>query len=98
MRFRFLFLFSLVLFLHVFTAMAAEPARYGKFPLSFEKNFGQVDSRVKFFSRGPGYGLFLTDREAVLRLNQPASATVRMTLAGQSPAAKIEAVDLLPGK
>ena len=38
------------------------------------------------------------DREAILRLNQPAPATVRMSLVGQSSAARIEAVDPLPGK
>ena len=41
---------------------------YGKLPLSFEANQGQTDSRVKFLSRGSGYALFLTSREAVLAL------------------------------
>jgi hypothetical protein len=41
---------------------------YGKLPLSFEANQGQTDSRVKFISRGQGYGLFLTADEAVLTL------------------------------
>jgi len=44
---------------------------YGKLPLSFEANRGQTDSRVKFLSRGAGYTLFLTPREAVLSLRQP---------------------------
>jgi uncharacterized protein (TIGR03437 family) len=39
--------------------------------LSFEANQGQVDSEVKFLSRGRGYTLFLTGTEAVLALNQP---------------------------
>jgi len=38
-------------------------------PLSFEANAGQTDGRVKFFSRGSGYGLYLTNDEAVLALN-----------------------------
>jgi len=46
-------------------------ANYGKLPLSFEANQGQVDSEVKFLSRGRGYTLFLTGTEAVLALNQP---------------------------
>ena len=33
---------------------------YGKLPLSFEANRGQVDSQVKFVSRASGYTLFLT--------------------------------------
>lgn len=41
---------------------------YGKLPLSFEANRGQTDSRVQFISRGQGYTLFLTSREAVLSL------------------------------
>src|SRR5262245_45600082 len=98
MRLRVSYLFVLVFFLHMFTALAAEPAAYGKIPLSFEKNLGQVDSRVKFLSRGPGYGLFLTDHEAILRLNQPAPAAVRMSLDGQSSPVTVEALDPLPGK
>lgn len=39
---------------------------YGKLPLSFEANRGQVNDRVKFLSRGNGYSLFLTSTEAVL--------------------------------
>ena len=45
-------------------------AAYGKLPLSFEANQGQTDPRVKFLSRGRGYGLFLTGDEAVLVLRK----------------------------
>jgi uncharacterized protein (TIGR03437 family) len=41
---------------------------YGKLPLSFEANHGQTDRRVKFFSRGDGYGIFLTPTEVVFQL------------------------------
>jgi len=44
---------------------------YGKLPLHFEANQGQVDSRVRFLSQGNGYGLFLTPTEAVLTLRRP---------------------------
>ncbi len=50
---------------------------YGKLPLSFEANQGQQDQPVKFLSRGSGYNLFLTKREAVLVLTKsekPAAA------------------------
>lgn len=47
---------------------AQSPETYGKMPLSFEQNYGQTDAPVKFLSRGAGYALFLTEREAVLRL------------------------------
>jgi hypothetical protein len=42
-------------------------------PLSFEANRGQVDSQVHYLARGPGYTVFLTDREAVLALKSGAS-------------------------
>ena len=48
---------------------------YGKSPLSFEPNVGQVrqdrQGKVKFMSRGHGYSLFLTGDEAVLGLSKP---------------------------
>ncbi|MGH9801689.1 MAG: hypothetical protein ACRD82_15095, partial [Blastocatellia bacterium] len=34
---------------------------YGRLPMSFEVNQGQVDESVKFISRGHGYQVFLTD-------------------------------------
>jgi len=43
---------------------------YGKLPLSFEANHGQTDAEVKFLSRGGGYTLLLTAREAVLSLSR----------------------------
>ncbi len=52
---------------------------YGKLPMRFETNQGQTDSRVKFLASGSSYSLFLTDDEAVLRLQ---SAVLRMRLAG----------------
>jgi len=43
-------------------------------PLSFERNDGQTDQRVKFLSRGAGYTLFLTQEETVLALRQRAGS------------------------
>jgi len=45
-------------------------ASYSRLPLSFEANLGQTDEGVKFLSRGLGYALYLTGREAVLSLRQ----------------------------
>ena len=42
-------------------------ANFGKIPLHFEPNAGQIDEQVKFLSRGAGYSLFLTDSSVVLR-------------------------------
>jgi hypothetical protein len=44
---------------------------YGKLPLSFEANLGQVDKTVQFMARGAGYGLYLSGQEAVLTLRKP---------------------------
>jgi len=47
---------------------------YGRLPLSFEANRGQVDTTVKYLARGSGYSLFLTSDEAVLSLSAAARA------------------------
>jgi hypothetical protein len=52
------------------TASVQVKERYGHLPLSFEANHGQTDSKVQFLSRGGGYTLFLTSKEAVLALSQ----------------------------
>jgi hypothetical protein len=44
---------------------------FGKLPLSFEINKGQIDESVRFMSHGTGYDLFLTATEAVLRVQKP---------------------------
>ena len=43
---------------------------YGKVPLSFESNQGQTAPEVRFFSRGPGYGFYLTpSKDGILIYN-----------------------------
>ena len=58
---------------------------YGRVPLAFEANQGQTNPQVKFISRGPGYGLFLTTSEAVLTLRgasrrEPSSPKAKASL------------------
>ncbi|MCG3111300.1 MAG: SBBP repeat-containing protein [Candidatus Manganitrophus sp. SB1] len=81
---------------------------YGQISLSFEANHGQTDSKVKYFSRGKGYTLFLTSNEAVLSLqkgeraenpnieNPPALLRMRLSGASQTPAVSGE--EALPGR
>ncbi len=87
----------------------SQPAltRYGQLPLMFEPNQGQTDSRVRFIARGSGYGLFLTDQDAVLSLRHsgrvadqknPPPSVVRMKLAGSNPKPFVAGADALPGK
>lgn len=45
--------------------------KYGNLPLYFEANHGQLDPQARFVSRGSGYSLFVTPREAVLALRIP---------------------------
>ena len=44
---------------------------HANLPMIFEANHGQVDPEVRFISRGQGYTLFLTDKEAVFVLSSP---------------------------
>src|SRR5438876_7867478 len=74
---------------------------YGKLPLSFEANRGQIDSRVKFLNRGRGYTLFLTQTEAVLAFRHPTKSeqtALRLRLLGASSASSLVGVEELPGK
>lgn len=86
---------------------------YGKLPLYFEPNRGQVDARVRFLARLPELTVYLTDEEAVIRLRRLKSnrhgaepkqetprseeATVRMKLAGPHRAPRINGSDKQAG-
>jgi hypothetical protein len=78
------------------TAQARISAAYGKLPLTFEANEGQVERPVKFLARGPGATLFLTPTEAVLSLGgaQHKTAVVRMQLVGANRAPHLSGLDL----
>src|SRR5688572_6361984 len=60
-------------------------------PLVFEPNLGQAEPAVRFLTHGNGHSFLLKDRETVLAFANPA-VTVRMTLVGQNPNSRIEAV------
>jgi len=45
-------------------------------PLTFEQNSGQSDAQVDFLARGKGYGLWLTDGDAVLSVRTADSTHV----------------------
>jgi Beta-propeller repeat len=74
-------------------------ALYARMPLAFELNAGQTDPRVKAFSRGSGYGLFLTADESVVVLTRTSgkSAAIRMKLLGAKDS-RVVPTDPLPGK
>jgi uncharacterized repeat protein (TIGR01451 family) len=52
------------------TTRARIKQAYGKLPMRFEANEGQIDARVKFMARGAGYSVFLTGDEAVMQLHK----------------------------
>ena len=49
----------------------ATAAAYGRLPLSFEPNQGQVTDTVQFLAHGPGYSLYLRGTDATLTLRAP---------------------------
>lgn len=82
-------------------------ATYSHLPLIFEPNQGQTDAKVKYLAHGRGYGLYLTDQEAVLALQHFATdsrrsavqnSVVSMKLAGASFSGDPVGDDPLPGK
>src|SRR5262249_38862217 len=88
---------------------AADKARiaeqFGKLPLSFEINKGQIDPSVKFLSHGPGYDLFLTSNEAVLRVQRKDAdpdvregSVLRLKMLGANASPPAEGQQELPGK
>jgi FG-GAP-like repeat/Beta-propeller repeat len=74
--------------------LAAEAPRsgiekFGNTPLVFEPNYGQVDSSVRFLSRGDRFGFFLTETESIVSIAGSTPAVVRMQLVGQNPHPRI---------
>ncbi len=77
-------------------------AQYGKLPMMFESNGGQMHAPVRFMSRGKGYSLFLTPTESVLGLTRKGknadgkSASLRFRFEGANPNPLIEGTGALP--
>src|SRR5262249_15805658 len=85
---------------------------YGRLPLTFESNQGQVNEQVQFLSRGEGYSLFLVGGEAVMvfhrshargerksRLGKLDEASVlRMQLVGANGTPRATGLDELAGR
>jgi hypothetical protein len=102
-----------VLFSFALPAAAAQARlseSYGKLPLHFEANQGQMHQDVRFLARGPGYSLYLTSGEAVLVLTrsgpeaspgaqlQGESIALRMSLVGAARKPLVSGLEQLPGK
>ncbi len=87
---------------HAAQAGRITAASYGRLPLTFEKNTGRYDKRVRFMARTGGGALFITDREAVLSVGPPRgshrmASVLRMRLVGSHGAAAAAGLDRQPG-
>lgn len=85
----------------VCAATTAATLEYGKFPLSFEPNVGQVNAGVLYVARGSGYSLGLSaDRVAIVTRadSRGRATTVNMRFVGATPRLKHEPAEPLAGK
>src|SRR5438874_8317476 len=75
-------------------------ASFAQLPLSFEANAGQTDPEVRYLARGSGYTIFLTENDAVIKLQdrQGDGAVLRLNVANANEHAEIAARDQLAGK
>lgn len=72
---------------------------YAEVPLGFEQNQGQTDEQVDFLARGSGYAVFLTEGDAVLRLENGDSAdAIRLDLLGTGTDAEASGEALLESR
>ncbi len=68
-------------------------------PLAFEANLGQTDTTVDFMARGSGYAVFLTDGDAVLKLDGgDLDYVVRLNLLSARSGAVSTGEELLAGR
>ena len=80
--------------------------RYGKLPLSFVENRGQLDEAVRYVIRGPQASAFFTDTGVTFDLWEAATedtatrkrAVLRTTLVDSSPETRVVGTDELSGK
>ena len=73
---------------------AASPNDYGKVPLAFEANTGQVNNSVRFLTHTDGYTLYLTATDPVLIFDkQDGRAALHIHLTRERPA-----LQHLPGR
>src|SRR5882762_5694652 len=73
---------------------------FSKRPIAFEPNRGQTNSQVKYLARGNGHDLYLTPREAVLRMRHPNAkdSALRIQWIGADPSTSMTAEEELSGR
>jgi len=70
-------------------------AHYGRLPLTFEANRGQIDPRVKFLAHGSGYAVMLTSGEMVLALRSHTTSVAQNSANPAAAAAPSKSSDAL---
>src|SRR3990172_283412 len=76
-------------------------ASYGRLPLSFIENHGQVDARIAYYIQSPGRSLYFTTDGLALRLTQgkgddAKAHTIKVELVGAATE-RIESLERAPG-
>jgi hypothetical protein len=76
---------------------------YGRLPLYFVENRGQLGPQVRYYEKGAGHATFFTPDGLVLSLSRGSaekakSETFRLSLAGADKDAEISATGVLPGR
>jgi hypothetical protein len=75
---------------------------YGKFPVAFIHNEGQVDKRVKYFERGGGHSTFFTQDGVTLSLRSsstsPRTESIKLTFFEANPNPEIVAAEPMEEK
>src|SRR5207249_3230790 len=75
---------------------------YGRLPLFFIENQGQVDGPITYYLKGPGHSVYFGADAVYLRLTQGRGAeakghTLKVELLDADPATRIEALEPAPG-
>jgi Bacterial Ig-like domain (group 1)/Beta-propeller repeat len=80
-------------------APGTSASAYGKLPLSFVPNRGQIDSRVRYSLDAPGVStFFLRDRISIALSDGERGQALELRFVGANPRAKIDALDRRGGR
>ncbi len=81
---------------------------YRRLPIKFEPNVGQFDNDVRFAARASGFGLFISNTDAVLAMhkqqaskdnsNTPSNTQVKLRFEGANREAEVRGEEELPSK
>jgi len=76
-------------------ALARLNESYGKLPLSFVRNDGQLDEKVKYYERGSGHSMYFTDEGVYLELISSCASEISASQS-QNKSLQSETIKLSP--